>query len=114
MLRAMRTGSVFIDVGIDMGGIAETSRQTSFSNPTYVEEGVIHYCVPNIPACVPRTATLAYASAVLPHVRRIAGLGWRVAMRADAGLRAGLLTSDGHVTHAQLACDTGRAYRSYL
>jgi alanine dehydrogenase len=110
-LRSMRPGSVFIDVGIDMGGIAETSRQTSFSLPTYVEEGVLHYCVPNIPASVPRTATLAYSQAMVPCVMAIARKGWRAAVRDDEGLAAGLLTHDGEVVHAQLARDTGHDLR---
>jgi alanine dehydrogenase len=107
MLRRMRTGSVFIDVGIDQGGIAETSRMTSLSAPTYVEEGVIHYCVPNMPALVARTATLALAQASLPYVRALAGAGVDAALAADPGLRAGLQVRDGHVTHAGLAADSG-------
>jgi alanine dehydrogenase len=107
MLRRMRPGSVFIDVGIDQGGIAETSRMTSLSAPTYVEEGVTHYCVPNMPALVARTATRALAQASLPYVRTIASAGVDAALAADPGLRAGLQAQDGRVTHAGLAADCG-------
>ena len=110
MLRAMRPGSVFIDIGIDMGGISVTSRQTSFSQPTYVEEGVLHYCVPNIPASVPRTATLAFSQAILPYVRSLAQRGLAGALQDDPGLRGALLVHDGKVTHERLARDTGRTY----
>src|SRR4029079_18327652 len=68
MLRAMRPGSALVDVGIDQGGIAEPSRPTSHSAPVYTEEGVVHYCVPNMPAAVARTASLALERAVLPFI----------------------------------------------
>jgi len=108
MLRAMRRGSAFIDVGIDQGGIAETSRATTLSHPTYVEEGVTHYCVPNMPSLVARSATLALTRATLPYVRTLAQIGVDAALRADAGLRAGLQVRDGAVTHAGLAADRAR------
>ena len=103
MLREMRPGSAFVDVGIDQGGVAETSRPTSHSAPTYVEEGVVHYCVPNMPAACARTASLALETAVLPFVRKIVAgdLG---------GLASGIQVKAGKVTHEQLARDTGRAY----
>jgi len=114
MLASMPRGAVFIDVGIDMGGIAETSRQTSWSVPAYVEEGVVHFCVPNIPAQVPRSATAALASAALPYVRSIAGSGLLQAARTDAGLTAGIQVHDGRVTSATVAADTGRkAYQLF-
>jgi alanine dehydrogenase len=87
MLRAMRAGSVFIDVGIDHGGIGETSRMTSISAPTFVAEGVLHYGVANMPALVARTATLALAQAALPCVHRLAEQDVAAALRIDAGLR---------------------------
>ena len=102
MLRAMRPGSVLVDVGIDQGGIAETSRPTKHSAPTYVEEGVVHYCVPNMPAACARTASLALERAVLPYVRLLA------ADTPDDDLRTALQVSGGKVVHAQLARDTGR------
>jgi alanine dehydrogenase len=105
-LHAMREGSVLVDVGIDQGGIAETSRITSLSDPTYVEEGVVHYCVPNMPALVARTATLALTRATLPYVLALAGRGISRALATDPGLRAGLQVRAGRVTHRLLAADT--------
>lgn len=107
MLRAMRGGSVFIDVGIDQGGIAESSRMTSISEPTFVAEGVVHYGVANMPALVARTATLALARAVLPFVCLLAERGASEALRSDAGLRAGLQVWEGTVVHPALAKDAG-------
>ena len=107
MVRAMRKGSVLIDVGISQGGIAETSRITTLSTPTYVDEGVVHYCVPNIPALVARTATLALTRATLPYVQALADRGVGAAIAADAGLRVGLQVWDGGVCHAGIAADAG-------
>jgi alanine dehydrogenase len=104
MLRAMRRGSAFVDVGIDQGGIAETSRPTSHSAPTYIEEGVVHYCVPNLPAACARTASLALEQAVLPFLSRMLN------NQIDADLASGIQVKAGKVTHAHLARDTGRAY----
>jgi alanine dehydrogenase len=103
-LRRMRKGSVLVDVGIDQGGVAETSRPTSHSAPTYIEEGVVHYCVPNMPAACARTASLALERAVLPFVRKI------VQSEFEADLATGIQVKGGKVTHEQLARDTGRAY----
>ena len=102
MLRAMRPGSALVDVGIDQGGIAETSRPTSHSEPIYIEEGVVHYCVPNMPAACARTASLALEQAVLPYVQMLA------ANRMDDDLATGVQVRAGKVLHAQLAKDTGR------
>jgi alanine dehydrogenase len=104
MLRGMRPGSALVDVGIDQGGIAETSRATSHSAPTYVEEGVVHYCVPNMPAACARTASLALERAAVPFVKKI--------LERDfcADLVSGMQVQAGKVTHEQLARDTGRAY----
>ena len=104
MLRGMRPGSALVDVGIDQGGIAETSRPTSHSEPIYVEEGVVHYCVPNMPAAVARTASLALERAVLPFVKELL-LG-----EMGAALATGVQVKGGKVTHEHLARDTGRAY----
>ena len=104
MLRGMRPGSAFVDVGIDQGGIAETSRPTSHSQPIYVEEGIVHYCVPNMPAAAARTASLALERAVLPYVKQLA------AQTLDSDLKSGIQVKDGKVTHEHLARDTGRAY----
>ena len=104
MLRGMRRGSALVDVGIDQGGIAETSRATSHSAPIYVEEGVVHYCVPNMPAACARTASLALERSVLPYVKMI------VAGRTAEDLQSGIQVKTGKVTHEHLARDTGRAY----
>jgi alanine dehydrogenase len=102
LLAGMRRGSALVDVGIDQGGIAETSRPTSHSRPIYIEEGVVHYCVPNMPAACARTASLALERAVLPYVQMLAR------NQMDAELRTGVQVSAGKVVHAQLARDTGR------
>jgi alanine dehydrogenase len=108
LLRTMRPGSALVDIGIDQGGIAETSRMTRLSDPTYVEEGVVHYAVPNLPSLVARTATLALANATLPYVRALVERGLDAALAADPGLAAGVMTRDGRVVHPGLAADSGR------
>ena len=110
LLKKMRPGSVIVDVGIDQGGIAESSRPTSHSEPVFVEEGIVHYCVPNMPAAVARTSTQALAQATLPYALKLANLGLCEALRADAGLRQGLQVHAGKVTHAGLAEDTQRPF----
>jgi len=102
MLRRMRPGSVLVDVGVDHGGIAETSRMTSHSAPTYVEEGIVHYCVPNMPAAFPATASRALEQALLPFVLELAS------DRLSETVKNGIQVKDGKVTHAPLAQDTGR------
>ena len=109
-LQRMRRGSVIVDVAIDQGGICETSRPTSHTQPLYVEEGIVHYCVPNMPAAVARTATLALTHATLPHALQIASLGLRSAIMQDRHLAAGLQTCAGKVTHAALAHDLGMPF----
>lgn len=106
-LKRMHPGSVIVDVAIDQGGICETSRPTSHSRPLYTEENIVHYCVPNMPSAVARTATLALTQATLPHALAIAGCGLREAVLRDRHLAAGLQTCAGQVTHADLARDTG-------
>lgn len=110
MLRTMRPGSVFVDVGIDQGGCAETSRPTSHADPLYIEEGVLHYCVPNMPGAVARTSTLALTQATLPYIAKLADLGWRRAVTQNAGLRDGLQVADGAITYRALAEDLGRPW----
>ncbi|HXI35779.1 MAG TPA: alanine dehydrogenase [Burkholderiales bacterium] len=104
LLRSMRRGSALVDVGIDQGGIAETSRPTSHSEPTYVEEGVVHYCVPNMPSACARTASLALERAVLPFIKDILHNAF------SPELQTGLQVRAGKVVHPQLARDTKRAY----
>jgi len=110
LLRKMRPGSVLVDVAIDQGGIAETSRPTSHTQPLFVEEGVVHYCVSNMPAAVARTATLALTQATLPHVLALVGQGLQQACAGNAHLAAGLQTHRGGVCHRGLAEDTERPF----
>ena len=104
MLRRMRPGSVLVDVGVDHGGVAETSRMTSHSAPTYVEEGIVHYCVPNMPAAFPATASRALERAILPFVLEIAS------NRLSEIVRNGIQVKNGKVTHEPLSRDTGRPF----
>ncbi|MGC2517944.1 MAG: alanine dehydrogenase [Burkholderiales bacterium] len=109
LLRRMLRGAALVDVAIDQGGIAETSRPTTHSAPMFVEEGVVHYCVTNMPAAVARTATIALTEATLPYVLALARRGVREAFFADPALAAGLNLAAGKVTHAGLAADLGAA-----
>jgi alanine dehydrogenase len=113
-LQQMRPGSVLVDVAIDQGGICETSRPTTHSQPLYTEEGVVHYCVANMPSAVSRTATLALTQATLPYAIALANQGLRLALEENAGLRNGLQIASGQVTHAGLAQDVGRDYMDPL
>ncbi|MBX3662501.1 MAG: alanine dehydrogenase [Burkholderiales bacterium] len=106
-LRRMRAGSVIVDVAIDQGGSCETSRPTSHTEPLYTEENIVHYCVPNMPSAVARTATLALTQATLPHALAIANRGLRKALLDNPHLAAGLQTCAGRVTHPELARDLG-------
>lgn len=98
-VKKMKRGSVIVDVSIDQGGSAETSRPTTHSDPFYVEEGVVHYCVTNMPALVSRTATLALTHATLPHIQKIANLGADIALQNDKGLKDGLQIMAGRIVH---------------
>ena len=103
MVARMKKGAVLVDVAIDQGGCFETSRPTTHSHPTYVVDGVVHYCVANMPGGVPRTSTYALNNATLPYVVALAGLGYREAMKRDPHLLAGLNVHEGHVTHREVA-----------
>ncbi|RMD65259.1 MAG: alanine dehydrogenase [Alphaproteobacteria bacterium] len=103
MMRRMRPGSVFVDIAIDQGGCAETSRPTTHANPTYVEEGVVHYCVTNMPGAVARTSTFALNNATLPFVLALADKGYRQALADDPHLRNGLNVIHGQVTYKAVA-----------
>jgi alanine dehydrogenase len=102
-VRAMKPGSVIVDVSIDQGGCAETSRPTTHSHPTYVVDEVVHYCVANMPGAVARTSTFALNNATLPFSLALADKGWRKALGDDLHLRAGLNIAGGKVTHAAVA-----------
>jgi len=111
MIKLMPQGSVVVDVAIDQGGCFETSRPTSHDNPTYVEEGVIHYCVTNMTGAVPRTSTQGLSNATLPFVLALANKGWQQACRDDKHLLEGLNIHDGHVTYEAVARDLNLAYK---
>ena len=107
MVARMRPGSVLVDISIDQGGCFETSRPTTHSDPTYVEHGVVHYCVTNMPGAVARTSTFALNNATLPFVLALADKGWRTALADDPHLRHGLNVHAGKVTHDAVARDLG-------
>ncbi|MBC7905660.1 MAG: alanine dehydrogenase [Rhodospirillaceae bacterium] len=110
LLTGMRRGSVVVDVAIDQGGCFETSRPTTHAHPTYVEEGVVHYCVTNMPGAVARTSAFALNNATLPFVLALAHKGWVGALTEDPHLRAGLNVHRGQVTHAAVAHARGFQY----
>ncbi|MBI4400606.1 MAG: alanine dehydrogenase [Nitrospirae bacterium] len=99
----MKPGAVVVDVSVDQGGCFETTRPTSHSDPTYQVDGVLHYCVPNMPGIVPRTATFALTNATLPFIVRIASAGVERAIRADPGLAQGVNTANGKITYKSVA-----------
>ena len=103
MVKRMKPGSVLVDVAIDQGGCFETSRPTTHTDPTYVVDGVVHYCVANMPGGVARTSTYALNNATLPYVLDLAGRGWREAMRGNPHLLAGLNVYAGKVTCREVA-----------
>jgi alanine dehydrogenase len=106
----MRRGSVIVDVAIDQGGCIETSRPTTHADPIYVEHGVVHYCVTNMPGAVARTSTFALNNATLPYIIRLAELGPAAAMLADAHLRDGLNVHRGKLIHPAVAEAQGKSF----
>jgi len=109
-VRAMKVGAAIVDVAIDQGGCAETSRPTTHSQPTYVVDGVVHYCVANMPGAVSRTSTFALNNMTVPFVLALADKGFPRALADDPHLRAGLNVHDGQVTHPAVANALGIAY----
>jgi alanine dehydrogenase len=103
MVKKMKPGSVIVDVSIDQGGCIETSRPTTHADPIYIEEGVLHYCVTNMPGIYPRTSTIALANATLPYALRLANQGFRKAVLSDECLAKGVNVYDGHVTNKGVA-----------
>jgi alanine dehydrogenase len=103
IVKTMKAGSVILDVSIDQGGCFETSRPTSWANPSYVLHGITHFCVPNMPSNVGRTATYALANATLPYIKSIADRGPLAAFLEDDGLAKGVYTLGGHVTNHTVA-----------
>jgi alanine dehydrogenase len=108
MLRTMKRGSVIVDVAIDQGGCTETSKATTHSQPTYIVDGVVHYCVANMPGGVARTSTYALNNVTLPYVQALADKGWRQALRDDLHLRNGLNVHAGRITNPAVADALGQ------
>ena len=111
-VKQMQEGSVMVDISIDQGGCFETSKPTSHADPTYVVDGVVHYCVTNMPGAVPRTSTYALTNATLPFIKSLANLGWKEALSRDPHLANGLNVHAGHVNHEAVAHDLGYDYLS--
>jgi alanine dehydrogenase len=103
MLSYMMPGSVIVDVGIDQGGVMETSRPTTHSDPIYVVDDVVHYCVSNMPGAVARTSTFALTNATFPYALELANKGYRQAFKENQELTKGLNVFNGHVTHPAVA-----------
>ncbi len=112
MVARMKKGAVVVDVAIDQGGCFETSRPTTHAEPTYEVDGVVHYCVANMPGAVARTSTFALNNATIGHAIALAGKGWKHALRDDGHLRTGLNVAEGKVTYEAVARDLGYAYVS--
>lgn len=110
MVSRMRPGSVMVDVAIDQGGCFETSHPTSHSDPTFLVDGVTHYCVTNMPGAVPRTSTTALANVTVPYGLALANLGLEAAVKKDPALAKGVNVLNGHVTHSGVADALGLAY----
>jgi alanine dehydrogenase len=111
MLGAMKKGAVMVDVAIDQGGCFETSQATTHSNPVYFVDGVLHYCVSNMPAAVPHTSTFALTNATFPYLLKLANLGVDAACRESEAIRQGVNTYRGHVTYTAVAESQGRPSR---
>ena len=110
MVKEMKQGAVVVDIAIDQGGCFETSRPTTHADPTYVVDGVVHYCVANMPGAVPRTSTYALNNATLPFVLALADKGWKRALADDPHLRNGLNVARGKVTHHEVAAAVKASY----
>ena len=112
MLEAMKPGSVFVDVAVDQGGCAETTRATTHSDPVYEECGVVHYCVANMPGAVPRTSTFALNNVTLPYAQQLANSGFEAACQRNPGLAEGVNTYRGHITYQAVAESQNAEYRA--
>jgi alanine dehydrogenase len=110
MLKDVPNGAVIVDVAVDQGGCIETTHPTTHSNPTYYVEGVLHYCVANMPGAVPRTSTFALTNATLPYALKLANKGFIAAISSDPGLKAGVNTYAGRLTYEAVAIDQNREY----
>jgi len=112
MLKEVPNGAVIVDVAVDQGGCIETTHPTTHSNPTYYVEGVLHYCVANMPGAVPRTSTFALTNATLPYALKLANKGFLQAIKNDPGLKEGVNTYAGHCTYEAVASDQSIPYTS--
>jgi alanine dehydrogenase len=112
IVRRMRPGSVVVDVAIDQGGCFETSRPTTHAEPVFTVDGVVHYCVANMPGGCARTATMALNNATLPFVLKLAALGLEGAIRDDPHLARGVNVMDGTLTHPAVAASLGESWRA--
>ena len=114
MVSNMKSGAVIVDVAIDQGGCIETAHPTTHSNPSYVVDGVVHYCVTNMPAAVPHTSTLALTNATLPYVMKLAKLGVPAAIKAENPIREGVNTFQGHITYPAVAQSQARQSKNVM
>ena len=114
MLKTMKPGAVLVDVSIDQGGCFETSHPTTHANPGFIVDGILHYCVANMPGAVPHTSTYALNQATLPHVRKLARMGIGAALREDAHLRNGLNVCAGAITQREVAAALGHPFQDPL
>jgi alanine dehydrogenase len=110
----MKKGAVVVDVAIDQGGCIETAHPTTHSDPSFLVDGVVHYCVTNMPAAVPNTSTLALTNATFPYVLRLAQHGAGAAIKADPGMCEGVNTYAGQLTYKGVAQSQGREWKPVL
>jgi alanine dehydrogenase len=110
MLKDVPNGAVIVDVAVDQGGCVETTHPTTHSAPTYYVEGVLHYCVANMPGAVPRTSTFALTNATLPYALKLANNGLKAAVQKDDGLKAGVNTYAGKLTYEAVAVSQNKKY----
>ncbi|NJN47505.1 MAG: hypothetical protein HC808_14665, partial [Candidatus Competibacteraceae bacterium] len=112
MLKSLKPGTVLVDVSIDQGGCFETSKPTTHAEPTYMVDGVVHYCVANMPGAVPLTSTMALTNATLPYAVKLANAGWKKAAESDLHIRNGVNMVDGKITYQNVAEAFGMDYVS--
>src|SRR3954470_4902276 len=114
MVSQMKKGAVIVDVAIDQGGCIETARPTTHSNPAYTVDGVVHYCVTNMPGAVPHTSTLALTNATFPYALKLAQMGATAAIKSDNGIKEGVNTYKGHLTYAAVASSQNQPFKDVL
>jgi alanine dehydrogenase len=112
MLKNMKAGAVMVDIAIDQGGCFETSHATTHADPVYTVDGVVHYCVANMPGAVPRTSAMALNHAILPYALKLADMGWEKALASDSSFAAGLNICHGKIIHKGVAESLGFSYVS--